>query len=68
MLLTMEIAATTVDDLCKAAGATKGTCFHHFKSKEQPAIAAAGFFSQMADGIFATPTPSRPVASASGKS
>ncbi len=27
-------AATSVDDLCKAAGVTKGAFFHHFESKE----------------------------------
>jgi TetR/AcrR family transcriptional repressor of nem operon len=47
-------SATTVDDICKAAGVTKGGFFHHFKSKEELAVAAAEHFAAMADGVFAT--------------
>ncbi len=46
-------AGTTVDDICHEAGVTKGSFFHHFKSKDELAIAAAGHFSEMADGLFA---------------
>ena len=35
-------SATSVDDLCAAAGVTKGAFFHHFKSKEELGVAAAG--------------------------
>ena len=31
--------ATTVDELCAAAGVTKGAFFHHFDSKESFAVA-----------------------------
>ncbi len=47
-------AATTVDDICKAAGLTKGSFFHHFRSKEDLAIATADFFASMAAGLFGT--------------
>ena len=45
-------SATTVDDICRAAGLTKGAFFHHFKSKEDLAVAAAAHFSQMAERLF----------------
>lgn len=45
-------AATSVDDLCQRAGLTKGAFFHHFRSKEDLAIAAAAHFGEMAAGLF----------------
>jgi TetR/AcrR family transcriptional regulator, transcriptional repressor for nem operon len=45
--------ATTVDDICASSGITKGGFFHHFGGKEELAIAAAGHFGAMADGLFA---------------
>jgi len=45
-------AATSVDDICGAAGLTKGAFFHHFKSKEDLAVAATAHFSQMAARLF----------------
>ena len=46
--------ATTVDDLCEAAGVTKGAYFHHFKSKEALGIAAAETWSKQTGALFAT--------------
>lgn len=45
-------SATTVDDICGAAGVTKGAFFHHFESKEDLGVAAATHFAQMAEGLF----------------
>ena len=45
--------AATIDDLCRTAGLTKGSFFHHFRSKEDLALAAADHFSGGADALFA---------------
>ncbi|WP_149541380.1 TetR/AcrR family transcriptional regulator [Siccirubricoccus phaeus] len=47
-------AATSVDEICRAAGVTKGAFFHHFPSKEALAIAAAARFAATADALCAT--------------
>lgn len=46
-------AATTLDDLCAAAGVTKGAFFHHFKSKEELGVAAADHWSETTGALFA---------------
>ena len=47
-------AGTTVDELCREAGVTKGAFFHHFKSKDELAIAAANFWSESTGALFAS--------------
>jgi TetR/AcrR family transcriptional repressor of nem operon len=47
-------SATRIDDVCEAAGLTKGSFFHHFESKEELGLAAADHFATMADRVFAT--------------
>lgn len=38
LFLLQGYTATTVDDICRAAGVTKGTFFYHFVTKEQMAL------------------------------
>ena len=49
-------SATSVDEICQAAGVTKGAFFHHFASKEALAVAAAGAWTEIAEQrIFTQP-------------
>ncbi len=46
-------AATRIDDVCAAAGLTKGSFFHHFKTKEELALAAASHWTEVTEAVFA---------------
>ena len=45
-------SATRIEDVCEAAGLTKGSFFHHFKSKEELAVAAAEYWNVMTREFF----------------
>jgi len=47
-------SSTSVDDLCTEAGVTKGAFFHHFKSKDALAVAAANHWSEITGVFFET--------------
>jgi len=53
VIRTKGYSATSVDELCAAAGVTKGAFFHHFRSKEELAVAAAEHWSETTDALFA---------------
>src|ERR1700722_789831 len=46
--------ATRVEDICQAAQLTKGSFFHHFKSKEEVAVAAADRWASGSGELFAS--------------
>ena len=45
--------ATSVEELCAAAGVSKGAFFHHFRSKEDLGTAAAAHFLAWLEALFA---------------
>lgn len=53
VIRTKGYSATSVDELCDSAGVTKGAFFHHFKSKEDLAVAAADYWSTLTGAFFA---------------
>lgn len=52
VIRTRGYTGTTIDDICLAAGVTKGSFFHHFKSKEDLAISAADYWGEMTGAFF----------------
>jgi TetR/AcrR family transcriptional regulator, transcriptional repressor for nem operon len=52
LMLSKGYTATTVDEICVAAGVTKGSFFHYFASKERLGEEALDGFFRMLDGHF----------------
>jgi TetR/AcrR family transcriptional repressor of nem operon len=53
VIRTKGYSATTVDELCAAAGVTKGAFFHHFRTKDELGVAAADHWSETTGALFA---------------
>ena len=53
-------AATSVEDVCAEAGLTKGSFFHHFKSKDELALAAVAHWDARTTGFFSAAPYHRP--------
>ncbi len=51
-MLTKGYIATSVEEICTAAGVTKGSFFHYFKSKEDLGKVLLEKFSQKQEGAF----------------
>ena len=51
---TKGYSATRIEDVCAEAGLTKGSFFHHFKSKEDLALAAAAHWDVVSVQAFAS--------------
>jgi TetR/AcrR family transcriptional repressor of nem operon len=47
-------SATRIEDVCEAAGLTKGSFFHHFDTKQALALAAADYWIEGTDALFAS--------------
>lgn len=60
-ILAKGFAATSVEDICRAAAVTKGSFFHHFKSKEELGVAVAEFWAETTTAFFAAAPYHRPV-------
>ena len=53
VIRTKGYAGTTVDDICRAATLTKGSFFHHFKGKEDAALATVQHWNEVTGALFA---------------
>ena len=52
LIRSQGFSATSVDDLCREAGVTKGAFFHHFASKEALGVATADYWSTSTGQFF----------------
>ena len=53
VIRTKGYTATTLDDLCAAAGVSKGSFFHHFPGKEDMTLAAIAHWNNITSEVFA---------------
>lgn len=53
VIRTKGYSAASVDELCAAAGVTKGAFFHYFDSKDELGVAAADYWSETTAALFA---------------
>jgi TetR/AcrR family transcriptional repressor of nem operon len=53
VIRTKGYTATRVEDICETASLTKGSFFHHFKSKEDLALAATEHWNTLTGELFA---------------
>jgi TetR/AcrR family transcriptional repressor of nem operon len=54
VIRTKGYSATRIEDICEAAGLTKGSFFHHFDSKEELALAAVRYWIDGTGAFFAS--------------
>lgn len=54
LIRTKGYAATSLDELCEAAGVTKGSFFHHFENKEALGVAVAKHWGETTSMFFAS--------------
>lgn len=52
VIRTQGYAGSSVDDICREAGVTKGSFFHHFKGKDDLAIAATEHWTGFTGNLF----------------
>lgn len=53
LILRQGFAATSVGEICEAAGATKGAFFHHFRSKDEIGQAAIEWWGGFGESLYA---------------
>ncbi|WP_395748382.1 TetR/AcrR family transcriptional regulator [Prosthecobacter sp.] len=52
LMLQQGFSATSVDQICKEAGMTKGGFFHHFENKEALGLAAIDWWGRMGTALY----------------
>lgn len=53
LMVQQGFAGTSVDQICQAAGMTKGSFFHHFENKEAIGLAAVEWWGKMGSALYA---------------